>query len=93
MAITKKNIEATIKLAKKYGAKRLLLFGSALYDPDNANDLDLGVQGIEGMKFFEFGAILETIINAQVDIVDLNDNNRFVNYITAHGKVIYDNAG
>lgn len=40
MAITQENINSAINLAQKYGARRVLLFGTALTDPLNANDLD-----------------------------------------------------
>ncbi len=92
MAITNRNIEKAIELAQKYGATKLLLFGSALSDPENAQDLDLGVEGIQGLKFFEFGGILETLINARVDIVDLSINSRFVSHIKKVGKYIYDSS-
>lgn len=93
MAITQDNIKTAIDLAKEYGATRLLLFGSALEDPDNANDLDLGVDGISGMKFFQYGGILETMIYKQVDIVDLSLDNVFINHIKQIGKYIYDCYG
>jgi len=92
MAVTKENIEQAVDLAKKYGATRLLLFGSALDDPENSNDLDLGVDGIEGLKFFEFGGILETKINKLVDLVDLSSDNRFTRHISKTGKFIYVSA-
>jgi predicted nucleotidyltransferase len=90
MAVTQEHIEIAIKLAKEYGATRILLFGSALYDPENANDLDLGVEGIEPSKFFLFGATLEDIILKTVDIVPLELNSPFVDHIKKYGKYIYD---
>jgi len=93
MAVTKQHIDKAIELAKEYGATKLLLFGSALDDPGNANDLDIGVEGLMGMDFFEFGGVLENIINTSVDIIDLSVNDRFVNYINSIGKLIYDRTG
>jgi predicted nucleotidyltransferase len=90
MAVTQAQIDTAVELAKKYGATKLLLFGSALTDPDNANDLDLGVDGIPGMKFFEYAGKLENIINIQVDIVDLAVEGRFINHILKVGKFLYD---
>lgn len=92
MSITKENIESAIKLAKEYGATKLLLFGSALTDPNNAKDLDLGIEGIAPNKFFLFGADLEDIILKSVDIVPLELNSSFVNHIKKYGKYIYDNT-
>lgn len=92
MAITKENIESAIKLAKEYGATKLLLFGSALTDPNNAKDLDLGIEGIAPNRFFLFGADLEDIISKTVDIVPLELNSLFVEHIKKYGKYIYETA-
>ena len=90
MAITQEQIDKAIEMAKEYGATRLLLFGSALTDPENANDLDLAVDGLEGLDFFIYGGKLESIINASVDIVTLTPENRFIRHIKRVGKFIYD---
>lgn len=92
MAVTQDQINKAIELAKEYGATRLLLFGSALTDPENANDLDLGVEGIEPSKFFLFGATLEDIILKSVDIVPLENKSHFVEHIIKYGKFIYESS-
>lgn len=92
MAITQEHINIAIELAKEYGATKILLFGSALNDPENANDLDLGIEGIEPSKFFLFGASLEDIILKSVDIVPLELNSLFVEHIKKYGKYIYESA-
>jgi uncharacterized protein len=93
MAVTQEHIDKAIELAKEYGATKVLLFGSALTDPKNANDLDIGVEGITGIEFFEFGGMLENILNTSVDIIDLSVNERFLNYINSIGKLIYNSSG
>jgi predicted nucleotidyltransferase len=90
MPITKEHINIAIELAKEYGVRRLLLFGSALTDPENANDLDLGVEGIEPSKFFLYGGVLEDRIRITVDIVPLENDSLFVRSIKKHGKYIYE---
>jgi uncharacterized protein len=93
MAITQENINKAIELAKEYGATRLLLFGSALNDPQNANDIDLAVDGINGMDFFKYAGKLEFILNIPIDIVDLSQENRFIDHIKKTGKYLYDSTG
>jgi predicted nucleotidyltransferase len=89
MSITQAKIDRCIDLVKKYGGTKLILFGSALENPENANDLDLACDGINGWEFFELGAKLEELIEAPVDLIPMSPPTRFLNYIEKQGKVIY----
>ena len=90
MPISTQNINSAIDLAKNYGAKKLLLFGSALDNPSLANDLDLGIDGVDGFRIFEFAEELERIINIRVDITPLDEESKFVKSIYKYGKIIYE---
>lgn len=90
MSVNKKMIEECIALARKYGATRLILFGSVLEDPDNASDIDLACDGIEGWKLFEFGAKLEELSSVPVDVVPLKPPTRFTRYVEKKGRTIYE---
>ena len=92
MAVSQEQINTAVELAQKYGASKLLIFGSALTNPEDANDLNLGVAGIAGMKFFEYAGKLEYMTNLQVDIVDISLENQFVNHIKKVGKMLYDST-
>lgn len=59
MAIGKLQVEKIIKLAKAYGATRLILFGSAAERPSKANDIDLACDEVVGWKLYELAARLE----------------------------------
>jgi hypothetical protein len=41
MPVRPEHLHTAIELAKQYGARKLILFGSALEAPDKAHDLDL----------------------------------------------------
>ena len=90
MPVTQQQIDKAVEIAKEYGATKVLLFGSALDDPENANDLDIGVHGIPDNKFFLFGGILDEILRMNVDVIPLNNKSPFVEYIKKHGKYIYE---
>jgi uncharacterized protein len=90
MPVTQAQIDKAVEIAKQYGATKVLLFGSALEDPENANDLDIGVLGIPDKKFFEFGGIVENEILINVDIVPLDNKSPFVEYVKSKGKYIYE---
>ena len=76
-------------MAKKFGIKKLILFGNAIKDPENARDLDLACDGLPGWKIFEFGAKVEEELRIPVDIVPLTPATRFTQYIEKKGKIIY----
>jgi predicted nucleotidyltransferase len=90
MSVTTIQIEKLIEIAKLYGATKVLLFGSALVDLQNANDIDIGVLGIPDEKILEFGGTLDIELGINVDVVPLNINSPFVDYIKRKGKYIYE---
>ncbi len=90
MAITKRNIDRVVEIAKDYGATQVILFGSALDNIDNANDIDIGVLGIPDNKFLEFGGTLDIELGIPVDVIPLNQKSPFIDYIRKKGRYIYD---
>lgn len=88
MGIRTDQIEKSVLLAKEYGVKRLILFGSALENPDEARDIDLACDGIEGWRLFEFGGRLEEELNLSVDIIPLTPSTPFSRYIERKGKLL-----
>ncbi len=88
MAVGKEQIDRIISLAKAYGATRLILFGSAADNPDEARDIDIACDGIPGWKIFEFAALLEDELGTVLDIVPLTPPNSFTKYIERKGKVL-----
>lgn len=88
MAVDPKQIERAVALAKEYGATRLILFGSALRTPTEANDLDLACDGVPGWKLYELGARLEEELRIPLDIVPLTPPTTFTRLIEAKGQVL-----
>jgi uncharacterized protein len=92
MALTQAQIEKIISIARFYGATRLLLFGSAADRPDEARDVDIACDGVQGWKLYELAAKLEDELGASLDIVSLTPPSKFTEYIETKGKVLYDSA-
>lgn len=90
MALNQAQIEKIIKLAKAYGAKRLILFGSSLQELIPARDIDLGCDGVPGWKLYEFGSRLEEELHTSLDLVPLSPPTRFTKLIETKGKVLYE---
>ena len=89
MKITNAIIERIKSCAYEFGVKKLILFGSALDNPDNAHDIDIACN-LEGMKIFTLAGKLEEELNISVDIVPLSNENPFSEIILRKGKVLYD---
>jgi len=88
MKINQNQMDLIIKLAKDYGAERLILFGSYLTNPNDAQDLDLACDGIKGWKIYEFGGRLENELRISIDVVPLTPSSRFTRLIEKRGKVL-----
>jgi uncharacterized protein len=90
MFVTKDKIDKIVDICKLYGATRLILFGSALSSPDEARDIDIACDGVEGWKFFELGGKLEDELMIPLDLIPLTPKDEFSEYIEKTGKVIYE---
>ena len=79
-----------VDIAKTFGVKRLILFGSALESPETAADLDVACEGLDGWDLFRFGAKLEEELGTRVDVVPLRPDDRFSQYVAQRGRILYE---
>ncbi len=86
--ISEKDKNIISKLADKYGASQVLVFGSALLR-DNFNDIDLAVKGIKPELFFKFYGELISAVSKPIDLIDLDIENPFVELVRQEGVKIY----
>jgi predicted nucleotidyltransferase len=77
-----------VNLARRFGARRLLLFGGALENPTTARDLDLACSGVHGWKFFEFSSALEESLGVPFDLVPLDPPTPFSQLIEKKARVL-----
>ena len=87
--ITDADKKIILQIARKYRAKRVLLFGSSLSPAGESRDIDLAVDGIEGEDFFPFYGELLCALSKPVDLVDLSTKSRFVQLIQREGLPLY----
>lgn len=90
MPVLQSHIDKALEIAIRFGATKVMLFGSVLEDMEKANDLDIAVLGIDDSKFLLFGGTLDVELGIPVDIVPLSINSPFVEYIKKRGRYIYD---
>lgn len=77
------------ELARKYHAKRVVLFGSSLSPSRECRDIDIGVEGIEEKDFYTFYGELLFALSKPVDVIDLSKRTRFIELILREGIPLY----
>jgi predicted nucleotidyltransferase len=83
-------IDQCAEVARSFGVKKLILFGSALRSPDAAQDLDFACEGLGGWDLFRFGAKLGEALHKRVDVVPLRVDDRFSQYVAQRGRILYE---
>ncbi|RKY54850.1 MAG: hypothetical protein DRP89_04440 [Candidatus Neomarinimicrobiota bacterium] len=87
--ITKNEKEIILRCAQEYNVSSIYLFGSSSEEKIEANDIDIGVKGIEPKSFFKFYAELVKKLPKPVDLVDLSKKSLFNKLIEETGVRIY----
>lgn len=87
--ITEYEKDIILRYAQKYNVSSVLLFGSSVDSEEGANDIDLGVRGIEQRLFFKFYAELVKHLSKPVDLVDLSQKSLFNDIVEETGVRIY----
>jgi predicted nucleotidyltransferase len=87
--ISENDKEIIISWAKKYNVEEIYLFGSALDNEREANDIDLAVRGISPVSFFDFYGKLLRYLSKPVDIVNLSKKSRFTEAVQKQAIKIY----
>ena len=82
----KKNI---LRIAAKYRAKKVILFGSGSLPSEESHDIDLAVEGVSNDQFFKFYSELIFSLSKPVDIVDLSRKSRFNSLVVSEGTLLY----
>jgi predicted nucleotidyltransferase len=78
-----------IEIAKRYRAKRILLFGSNASPDYEGRDIDLAVEGVRPGDFYSFCGELMFSLSKPVDVVDLAGRSKFIHMIDAEGVPLY----
>ena len=91
-ARAREDLPKAVDILKKYGAKRILLFGSLCrsgrFHP--GSDIDLAVEGIPSQHFIRAAADLMMSMDWQIDLKPLEElHNLFREMIINKGELIY----
>jgi predicted nucleotidyltransferase len=89
MIVTQRHLDTIIGRAKEYGATKVILFGSALESPHEAQDIDLAAD-IPGLALYAFAGQLEHDLRCTIDIVPLHLHTPFLEAVKERGTIIYE---
>lgn len=87
--ISEKEKAVIAACAQKYNVSGILLFGSSIEEDGEANDIDIGVKGIQPGLFFKFYGELIKKLSRPVDVIDLSQQTLFTQLIEKNGVSIY----
>jgi predicted nucleotidyltransferase len=77
-------------LARRYGVKRLILFGSSAREGEDGRDIDLAIEGFPPGLFFRLYGDLLLSLSKPVDLVDISEPSKFSSLIIEEGVPLYD---
>ena len=77
------------QLARKYHAKRVVLFGSSVSTASEYRDIDIAVENVEEKDFYAFYGELLCTLSKPVDTIDLSRKTRLVEMILREGVPLY----
>ncbi len=80
-------------IARRYGAREVLLLGSSADPSREANDIDLAVEGIAPERFFSFYGDLLLGLSKPVDLIDPPNNTKFNRLVYREGIRVYGRKG
>jgi predicted nucleotidyltransferase len=91
MRVTQEHLDTIIERAKAMRLRKVILFGGALEHPDDTEDIDIAVATEEGGNFVAFAVDLEQAMprGVWVDVVPIQPNTPFIDYIERRGRVLY----
>ena len=87
--ITSDDKTAIAEVAARYGAGRVLLFGSNVAAGREQRDIDLAVEGLPPGRFFAFYGDLIFSVSKPVDLVDLSVESKFTRLVRSEGIPVY----
>ncbi len=87
--ITERDKKIITQYAKKYNVSAIILFGSSIKKGTEANDIDLGVKGIEPRLFFKLYAELFKNLSKPVHLIDLSKKSLFNDIVEEKGIRVY----
>ncbi|MBN1114966.1 MAG: hypothetical protein JXA66_06460 [Oligoflexia bacterium] len=84
-----KDKKIILEKSAEYDVSRLFLFGSSI-NSKTPKDIDLGVEGLNPRRFFDFYSELMFLLSKPVDLLDLSKGSLFNTLVKENGIIIYE---
>ena len=83
-------VDKAASALKAVGAKEVYVFGSASQGADlrENSDVDIAVSGLPPEVFFRAMGMASRALGRQVDLVDLDEDNPFTEYLKHHQELV-----
>ncbi|NCC62210.1 MAG: hypothetical protein EOM12_15020 [Verrucomicrobiae bacterium] len=82
-------VKEAVQILVAMGASKVVLFGSAVEDPQSAHDIDLAVSGIASEKMLDADVCVGDVLQQPYDLIRAEDNAGFFEIISRYGKVLH----
>lgn len=83
-------IKSAAIVLKHHGARNVYLFGSTAKNTMHKDsDIDMAVEGLPPEVFFKAMGEVHNILGRPLDLIDLDEQNPFTQYIKQEGKLMY----
>ena len=85
----KEQIAKAAEALKKAGAREVYLFGSIAQERiRQGSDIDMAVSGLPPARFFQAMGEAADLLDVPLDLVDLDEDNPFTEYLREHGELL-----
>ena len=82
-------VDKAASALKAVGAREVYVFGSAAHGTLRENsDVDIAVSGLPPEVFFRAMGMASRALGRQVDLVDLDEDNPFTEYLKHHQELV-----
>ena len=88
--ISEERQNTIVECARKFGARTVWLFGSAMKDGPQEGDFDIAVDGVPPENIFKLHFRLSLALPRPVDLVDLSLDPPIASIILAYGVCLYE---
>ncbi len=87
--ISNEIFEKIRETSKKYDARKVIVFGSALVNYEESNDIDIACD-MPGLNMFLFADDLENAIKKPIDVIPISMDDPFMKVVNKYGTVVYE---